>query len=227
MSVKIYRVGGSVRDQIIGRDSKDVDFSVEASSYEEMRNYILGNGGTIYLETPEFVTLRGKLGGVNADFVLCRKESDYKDGRRPSLVEVGTIFDDLSRRDLTINSIAIDESGKYIDPFEGIKDIKNKVIRCVGCPEARLEEDGLRILRAIRFAITLGFQIHNTLDEALLSSDIYKWLEGVSEDRIREELHKCFTANTVISIHYLSKYQLLNYLFVGQKLWLKPTLEAR
>lgn len=228
MSVKIYKVGGAVRDMLMRKEPKDLDFAVEASSYAEMRNYILENGDSIYQENPEYVTLRARLNGESADFVLCRKESGYSDGRRPDKTEVGTIVDDLSRRDLTINAIAIDESGNKIDPFNGHLDIILRVIRCVGNPIDRLNEDGLRALRAIRFAITLGdFNIEKSLDDALSSDCMHEWLNNVSEDRIREELRKCFVADTKKTIELLQKYDLLGYLFQDKKLWLKPTTEAR
>src|SRR5579859_2576372 len=144
-----YLVGGYVRDKILGIPSKDLDYSVEAASYEEMRQSIIDRGGTILLETPNFFTIRARIGKEVSDYVLCRKDGAYSDSRHPDSVEHGTLHDDLARRDFTMNAIAIDSDGNYIDPFNGISDIKNKLIRCVGNAQDRFDEDALRMLRAI------------------------------------------------------------------------------
>src|SRR5689334_19330699 len=99
--VKLYKVGGYVRDQVLGLKSKDIDYAVEAESYDAMKNHLIEKGAKIYLEQPQYFTIRGKLNDEDADFVLCRKEGKYSDGRRPDTVEIGTIYDDLARRDFT------------------------------------------------------------------------------------------------------------------------------
>src|SRR4051812_9903063 len=109
---KIYLVGGAVRDKIMNITPKDLDYSIECESFDAMRQYIIDRGGTIFLETPQYFTIRAKVPELGAaDFVLCRRDGMYKDNRRPETVEVGTIFDDLARRDFTMNAIAIDEQG--------------------------------------------------------------------------------------------------------------------
>ncbi len=203
--VKLYMVGGAVRDKFLGVQSKDIDFAVEAPSYEVMRNHILKNG-TIYLEKPEYFTIRGKLNGTDADFVLCRKEHGYSDGRRPDSVTVGDIYDDLSRRDFTMNAIAIDEDGNTIDPYNGYADLQNELIRCVGNPEDRFNEDSLRLLRAIRFAITKGFDLHNSIVHCLHNGNIVDKLRNVSAERIREEMNKCFKADTPRTLRMLNEF---------------------
>ena len=108
----IYQVGGSLRDECLGRPCKDFDFSVEAPSYEAMREHLVQDGYTIFLEKPEYLTIRARFPKghpqerVCADFVLCRKDGFYSDGRRPDTVEPGTIYDDLARRDFTMNAMA-------------------------------------------------------------------------------------------------------------------------
>src|SRR6478735_1674813 len=161
MKAKFYQVGGCVRDSLLGVESKDIDFSVEAPSYEAMREAVIercgGNPESIKVDKPEFATIRAidpKLGGV--DFVLCRKDGAYSDGRRPDSVEMGTLLDDLARRDFTVNAIARADDGSLIDPFNGQADLKLRLLRCVGGVD-RLREDSLRMLRAFRFAITKGF----------------------------------------------------------------------
>lgn len=223
--VKFYKVGGCVRDEIIGRNSKDIDFSVEASSYDEMKNEILRIGGTIYLETPKFLTIRANIPGIGTtDYVLCRKDGTYSDGRHPDKVEIGNIYSDLSRRDFTMNAIA-KYNGTYIDPHGGIEDISQKIIRCVGSPKKRFTEDGLRILRAFRFAITLGFKLDKEICYFLYDSDLKGLLSGISKERIREELFKMFKADTISSFRALDGFG-MSFLFAGE-LWLKPTMEQR
>ena len=107
------------------------------------------------MEQPEYLTIRAKVPGIGpADFVLCRKDGSYRDGRHPESVAVGTLHDDLARRDFTMNAIAKDEDGKIIDPFGGIGAIEIGIIECVGQARMRMEEAQLRLLRAIRFAVT-------------------------------------------------------------------------
>lgn len=225
--VKMYLVGGAVRDSILGVPTKDFDYSVEASSFEEMRSYILSNGGKIYLEKPEYLTIRGKFNGRDADYVLCRKEGKYTDGRRPDEVIPGTIFDDLARRDFSVNAIAYDEdSQSYIDPHNGIQDLRTMTLRCVGNPIDRFNEDSLRIMRAIRFSITKGFAMDSSVANALWNPDVVKKLANVSKERIREELLRCFKHSTLKTIATLEYYPMVrDVVFDDNALWLKPTME--
>lgn len=225
--VKIYKVGGAVRDAFLGVKSKDIDYAVEAPSYDAMREYILQNGGKIFLETQKYFTMRAIMPNLGAaDFVLCRRDGCYKDGRRPESVDVGTIQDDLSRRDFTINAIAIEvDSGKIIDPFNGQKDIQEKVIRFVGNPLARMEEDKLRAFRAIRFAITKGFVLDGHTISALRYFPASEY-EGVSTERIREELNKMFAASSRASFEILFKhFETLGEVALSRGIWFKPTTE--
>lgn len=224
---KYYLVGGAVRDSFLGKNSKDRDYAVEAESFDAMRQDILRKGGKIFLEKPEFQTIRARFGRDTSDYVLCRKDGAYSDGRHPDEVSVGTIADDLARRDFTMNAIATAEDGSTIDPFGGRADIDNKMIRCVGKADERFGEDALRMLRAIRFSITLGFS---------MSIEIWSYLKrrghelsSVSEERIREELLKCFSANTPATLSVLSQcYGISEFVFGGKtKIWLKPTNEER
>lgn len=221
--IKLYRVGGAVRDSYLNRSSKDIDYAVEAPSYEVMREHIVKWGGEIFLEHPEYYTIRARFPGqLTADYVLCRKDGEYADGRRPSSVEVGTIYDDLARRDFTMNAIAVeDATGKIIDPYDGIEDITMKRIRAVGNPDERFREDSLRILRAIRFSITLGFLIGIHTYQAIKRNRELIYI--ADENRIRDELDRCFKANSAATIGLLTELELLN--IVLTKVALKPTLE--
>ena len=228
-NIRIYRVGGIVRDALMGVKSKDLDFAVEAPSYEAMVEWIKTQG-EIYLESPQFWTVRAHIKGkLPADFVLCRKDGQYTDGRRPDSVSVGTLFDDLSRRDFTMNAIAVNEvSGEVIDPFHGTEDIKNRIIRCVGNAYDRFFEDSLRLLRAIRFKIVKGFNLDSEVVKCLHNSELANRLaDNVSDERKREELHKCLSHDTPATLSLLSEFGLVSKaVFGSRKLWLMPTMRA-
>ena len=225
MSVKFYQVGGCVRDELLGLRSKDIDYSVEASSYDAMKDEILNRGGDIFLETPEYFTIRAKVPGMGAcDFVLCRKDGQYSDGRRPDEVQMGTLHDDLARRDFTMNAIAKAEDGTLIDPHGGQFAIENRVIHCVGDAYRRFEEDYLRMLRAIRFSVTKGFKISNMTQFAI--QQFSSRIAEVSVERVREELHKAFKVNTLQTIGLLQKFNMMEHVFNDRTgLWLEPTLK--
>lgn len=224
--MKFYKVGGCVRDAILGVQSKDIDFSVEAPSYEAMHAEI-AKRGKIFTEDKSFFTIRAIINGEAADFVLCRKERGYSDGRHPDLVEIGTLDDDLARRDFTMNAIAIAEDGTYYDPHDGIKDIKYGLIRCVGVAADRFREDSLRILRALRFSITKRFTLDSEIKKCLEDVELVNLLANVSVERVRDELHKAFKCDTLATLHLLASYPYIQHQIFHQKnLWLEPTLKG-
>lgn len=225
METKFYLVGGFVRDQLLGVKSKDRDYTCESPSYDAMRQAILDRGGKIFLETPEYFTIRALVPEFGAsDFVLARKEGFYSDGRRPDKVEAGTLLDDLSRRDFTVNAMALDEQGKLIDPFGGELDLKANLLKCVGSPYVRFKEDSLRLLRAMRFGITKDFNFHWGITECFKDKTVVNQLSNVSSERIREELYKCFKFNTIKTLNMLNKFPLLMRVF-NTGIWLEPTLK--
>jgi tRNA nucleotidyltransferase (CCA-adding enzyme) len=230
MSAKFYRVGGSVRDEIMGLTSKDVDYAVEVESWEALREAIVQRGGEIFLETPQYLTIRAKVPGLGTcDYVLCRRDSKSSDGRHPDTVQVGTILDDLARRDFTVNAMAIDEDGKLLDPHNGKWDIEHKYLKCVGDPKERFTEDGLRMIRALRFSITKGLEIVGSIENCLNDEDFFvPRLKAVSVERVRSELVGCFRFDTEATLHTLIYFpDLRRYLFKLKGLWLKPTTESR
>lgn len=230
MTIRVYQVGGSVRDLFLEKKPKDIDYAVEAPSYLDMKNYLIATGAEIFLETPQYVTIRalwaplsssGKM--MPCDFTLCRKESDYDDFRHPSKIEPGTILEDLSRRDATINSIAINViTGEIIDPNNGVNDLKNKILRCVGNPSDRFLEDPLRILRFLRLSVTLNFSIE--IETEFYMKKYFSLIEKISVERIREELYKMFKFNTNKSLELIMNYP-YNILFL-KNMWLMPTLKS-
>ena len=237
--VNLYLVGGAVRDLIRGVKSKDWDFAVEAESFDQMRQWLVANDFEIFLETPKYFTIRARapkdsytfggmdLAGATFDFTLCRKERNYTDGRHPDHVEVGTLLDDLSRRDFTMNAIAIGSDGTYIDPFGGREDITNNEIVCVGSLQ-RLEEDGLRIMRALRFVIQLGFVLDPEIDAYLQTPEAVRALTYISEDRVRQELAKMLKEDSMSSIILIHKYFMIcDHIFNDREIWLEPTTAKR
>lgn len=227
MNIKFFQVGGCVRDTFIGVPSKDIDFAVEAPSFDAMREAIIAKGGKIFLETPKFLTIRAmvpKLG--SADYVLCRKDGDYTDGRRPDSVTIGTILDDLARRDFTMNAIALDVENETvpIDPFDGLRDIADKIIRCVGDAKQRFAEDKLRVFRSVRFSVTKGFTIHSYTANCMSEVNDFS---GVSTERIREELVKMFKVDSFKSFRILdNEFPNLGRVVQERGLWFKPTSES-
>ena len=226
MNVKLYLVGGYVRDRILGVKSKDMDFSVEAPSYAAMKAEIERRGGQIFLENPEYLTIRARVPEWGAaDFVLCRKDGAYIDGRRPEDVEPGMLMDDLARRDFTMNAIAMTEDGEYIDPFHGQIDLADGFIRCVGSTDQRFAEDHLRMLRALRFAITKNMRLSSEIMTCLQDFYMVEKLHDVAVERVREEMLKCFHCDTLDTLRRLEELPLVRDAIFAHGMWLKPTLE--
>jgi tRNA nucleotidyltransferase/poly(A) polymerase len=195
-----------------------------------LESYLLNQGFQIFLSTPNCYTIRAKFPkehkyeGV-ADFVMARKEIGYITGTRTPIVKPGTLYDDLERRDFTLNALAKDEDGTIIDFFGGIGDLKAGVLKTPLDCSITFNDDPLRILRAIRFAITKGFQIPEEMAEVIAHYDYEVYMAVVSEERIREELFKCFKHDSYETIQMLWNFQfLLEYIF-RTNIWLKPTIE--
>jgi tRNA nucleotidyltransferase/poly(A) polymerase len=237
---KIYKVGGVVRDKLLGIESKDIDFTFVVDDvkmsvvdgFASMYKYLSDEGFTIFLSTPDCFTIRAKFPlnhpntGMVADFVLARKEVGYVEGTRRPILELGTLEDDLRRRDFTLNALAEDEDGNIIDLFGGIEDLKRGYLRTpLPCIDT-FNDDPLRILRAIRFCITKGFWIGPVMDGIIQDYDYETKMHVVSMQRIREELYKCFKHDTITTLKTLHEYPALrNYIFKSGELWLKPTFE--
>lgn len=183
---KSYIVGGSVRDLILGKTPHDYDITTSATPDEIQR--IFKDFKTLAIGK-QFGTVVVVQGENNTEITTFRLEGKYLDGRRPSEVSFSDdIYEDLSRRDFTINAIAYNEKEGTVDPFNGQKDIEDRIVRCVGNPIERFREDHLRILRAVRFSTQLGFEINKDTYNAC--KDLSSSLNGISVERIREELFK-------------------------------------
>lgn len=249
-SYKLYKVGGCVRDTILGLKSKDIDFSFEFNTidptfspndyFNVMNNILRSDGFDVKLEVPEAFTTRAlfpkdhKYAGLGADFVLCRKESYPNPETRMPVVEIGTLYDDLKRRDFTVNAIAEDEDGNLIDPFNGVKDIEIGVLRCPIDAATSFNDDPLRMLRALRFSITKGFRMSTDIEDVIKHERPMwdKFDKVVSQERTREEINKMFRHDTIKSMTLLTQLQqnssinILERIF-RETMWLKPTNEKR
>lgn len=270
--MKLYEVGGCVRDELMGRESNDIDFTVVLEPdevppagtavvfdpYESMNCKLRDMGFKIFLETPEFLTTRAQFpknditafkdrdgwhkvegnrrAGLTADFVLARKEGEYSDGRRPDSVQVGTLEDDLARRDFTMNAIAKyswsdddSDGATYIDPFNGRQDINDGVIRAVGNALDRLTEDALRAVRALRFHVTLGFRIDHDLMFAMQTASVLDAIAGtrISDERIKDELNKMLKVNPVASIMAMNKFPALTAAMFNGRVNLEATMKQK
>ncbi len=236
---KIYKVGGIIRDQLLGLNSKDIDFTyvpenvnqTVENGFKEMESYLKQEGYEIFLSTPEMYTIRAKFpknhknSGMVADFVMARKEVGYIPGTRRPILEIGSLYDDLERRDFTVNAIAEDENGVLIDPFAGQRDLKLKILRTPQSIQKSFDDDPLRILRAIRFAITKDLEIGLEMWDKISSYHYDEKMYTVSIERIREELYKCFAYDTKQTLWFLNQFPSLSfYIFKNNVLWLKPTL---
>lgn len=184
-------VGGCVRDLLRGQPAKDWDVATDARPDEVVRMFrkVIPTG-------IQHGTVTVLVQGVPYEVTTLRGEGAYSDGRRPDTVAfVDDITADLARRDFTVNAIAIDPvDGHLIDPFDGQKDLEAKVVRAVGDPDERFAEDGLRVLRAARFAATLECVIDPDTERAMGTARSHQTFRCVSSERVRDEWLKAMSA---------------------------------
>lgn len=183
-----YAVGGCVRDSILGRDPQDWDITTSARP-EQVKSLFPRTVDTGL----QHGTVTVLLGNESFEVTTFRIDGKYEDSRHPrEVVFTPSLEEDLRRRDLTINAMAYNDSRGLVDIYGGIKDIGRKVIRCVGSPGERFEEDALRILRTIRFSAQLGYSIDTETENAI--SEFAPKLKNISAERIQMELVKLLTS---------------------------------
>ncbi|HEY3386714.1 MAG TPA: HD domain-containing protein, partial [Saprospiraceae bacterium] len=189
-NLQVFAVGGYVRDILLKRSSKDIDFVVVGSGIE-LAELVAGKLKTKANVYKNFGTAQIPLDDLDLEFVGARKESYRSESRKP-IVEDGTLEDDQKRRDFTINAMAISLNeksfGELIDPFDGVSDLKRKIIKTPLDPAITFSDDPLRMMRAIRFASQLNFDIEADTYQAII--DQKDRLKIVSQERITEELNK-------------------------------------
>jgi len=203
-----YIVGGCVRDSILNLIPNDYDITTNATPnkiIDIFKDYkIIDNGikhGTVAIIINDNIY----------EITTYRIEGEYENNRRPKTVEfTSNIEEDLRRRDFTINAMAYNEKDGIIDIFNGIDDLNKRIVKTVGNPDERFEEDGLRMIRAIRFSSKLGYHIEkNTLDSIYKNAHIIK---NISIERINEEFTKILLSDNPENIILLYKSEILKYL---------------
>lgn len=185
---QIFLVGGIVRDKLLNIESNDIDFATSAPPENSIK-IVKSEGLSVFEIGIEFGTIQTLIDSEKVEITTFRcKESYTKGSRKPGVVFGKTIEEDLIRRDFSINSIAMDKNGNFIDPFGGIEDIKNKIIRTPGDPDISFGDDPLRMLRAARFAAKLDFNIEKLTFESIKRNK--EKIHNISVERIFEEMTK-------------------------------------
>ncbi len=207
-----YVVGGSVRDWLLGREPKDWDLTTNARPEDILRMIPEGKYenrfGTV------IVPVRNEEVSVTdvVEITTYRSEQGYSDHRRPDeIVFEDKLEHDLARRDFTVNALAMDKDGKLVDLFGGEKDLKKRIIRAVGEPEDRFKEDALRMLRAIRLAYQLNFELEPKTERGIMK--FAGNIKFIANERIRDELVKMLAGERPAdAIRKLEETKLLHYI---------------
>lgn len=207
-----YIVGGCVRDQLLGKKVSDFDITTNAKP-DDIKSLFKRTIDTGIKHGTVIIVMKDKDTGkfYNYEVTTFRVEGVYRDGRHPETVEFVTdLYEDLSRRDFTINALAYNERVGLVDRFEGLKDLNEKKIRAVGNPIDRYNEDALRILRSIRFAAKLSFDIEQKTLDAI--KECKENLSNISKERIQIELTKTLVSENPEYIKYIFDYGLDKYI---------------
>ncbi|MBX7224555.1 MAG: CCA tRNA nucleotidyltransferase [Chitinophagales bacterium] len=216
MHVPAFAIGGYVRDLLLGRPCKDIDIVCEGSGIElakKTAGLLSANIHVSYFKN--FGTAMFHYNGIDVEFVGARKESYRRESRKP-IVEDGTIEDDQNRRDFTINALAIalsgEDFGNIVDPFNGLADLENGIIRTPLTPTETFDDDPLRMMRAIRFATQLNFKIEHTTYKAI--EPLKERIKIVSQERIIDEINKIvMTEKPSLGFKHLFNTGLLQVIF--------------
>lgn len=192
---QIYLVGGAVRDFLLGKTPTNFDFATNASPEEIQKLFPQSFYNNLYgtVSIPGDIKTADGVKKTVFEITPFRKEANYQDFRHPKKIEwAKTVLEDLARRDFTINALAYDGKN-IIDPYLGQQDLKNKLIKTVGDPDKRFNEDALRLLRAVRLACELGFFIEEKTQKSIKKNAVL--IKKISWERIREEFFKILAAN--------------------------------
>lgn len=201
-----FLVGGFVRDLLLNKKSFDIDICTNANTSFLMNLFKVSNSN--------YGSIRFKLDEYDIDITTFRKELEYEKRKPINYINVDTLDEDLLRRDFTINAICIDKDGNILDKYNGLNDLNNKLIRAIGDVNKKLQEDPLRILRAIRFSSILDFNIENDL--SLSIKDNYILVKNLSDYRIKEELSKILlNSNFKKGLSLLKDYNILDILNIS------------
>ena len=190
-----YPVGGCVRDALLGKAPDDWDLTTDAPPETVMALF----GEAAHPTGLKHGTVTVVSEGRNVEITTMRRDGAYRDNRHPESVQfTDRLEDDLSRRDFTVNAMALAADGTVIDPFDGQKDLSNRILRCVGDARTRFGEDALRILRLLRFASVLGFEVGKTTAEA--AREKRALLKTVAAERVYAEMNKLLCGENVTEV---------------------------
>ena len=196
-------VGGFVRDALLGRAAYDVDVATSAA-WEQVRDVFSSQGVAVIETGAKHGTVTVRSAGHNVEVTTYRVDGAYADGRHPdSVSRAHSIEEDLARRDFTMNAVAYHPRKGLLDPFGGIGDMRRCVIRAVGDADARLQEDALRVLRAVRFASQLGFAVEPETEDALFRRA--NGIAALSGERVSHEMDGILCGTSVhdaVCAHY-------------------------
>ena len=201
-----YVIGGYVRDKLLGVESYDIDIVTNALPKDIMAIFNVK-------DTTNYGTAKISSNNYRFDIATYRKELSYN-GRNPEVQYINNLNEDIIRRDFTINTIAMNKDGDIVDYLNGVKDLQNKLIRCVGDPTSKIKEDPLRILRALRFSIILDFKLEDNLLNAIKKN--INLLGTLSLNRVKEEFDKILISNNAPrGFDYLNKLGVLKELNIS------------
>ncbi len=210
---KAYVVGGSIRDYLLNIPVHDYDITTNCLPNDTVALF-KEHRYDLILDGLKHGSITVKKDGKEVEITTFREEKDYLDHRRPSSVTfTDDLYIDLKRRDFTMNAIAYHPDEGFIDPYNGIADIKHKIIRSINDPNIRFNEDALRILRAARFASTLHFDLEPQLKQAI--KDHAHLIRYVSKERIRDEFCKMLMGNKDNLLHFLRDLNILTEIIPG------------
>ncbi len=207
---KAYIVGGCVRDSLMGREPDDWDVTTDASPKRIKELFSSFRTVDTGIEHGTVLIVSGK---TPVEATTFRIDGEYSDNRHPdSVTFTKHVEDDLARRDFTINAMAYNHKDGIIDPFGGKDDLENKIIRCVGDPDRRFNEDGLRIMRAVRFSSVLGFTVEEKTAESIIKNE--NLLGSIAAERLTKELLKLLCGDNVYDV--LTKFRSVIGVFIPE-----------
>jgi len=198
-----YIIGGAVRDYLLKKNINDIDITTSMSCTELLKHFSCYDSGSIYLS----VTIIYE--GYYFEVTTFRTDVEYIDFRHPIIKEAQTLKEDTKRRDFTINALAMTEK-EIIDYYNGIDDLNNKIIKAIGDPIKRFNEDALRILRACYFSSKLGFNIDENTLNAMIACK--KNLLYLSDERITDYVFRIIYSDNQNGLNYINKYDLFEYI---------------
>lgn len=206
-----FAVGGCVRDALLGNIPKDEDLTTNATPEEVRKVFSKIKGFSVWDSGLKHGTVTVVKGDTSIEITTYRSDGEYSDGRRPdSVIFEDSIDKDLARRDFTINALAWSPRDGFKDNYNGLEDLENGVIRAVGNANERISEDALRMMRAIRFSARYGFDVEDSLVEAIKNNS--QSLSNVSKERIRDELCKTLMTDNPTYVKRFKTLGLMKYI---------------